>query len=54
MMIDLVNPSTPEDVRKAIINSFVSQDPYKNKGKVLPYLIAKNCRNLIDVIQEFI
>lgn len=54
MMIDLINPSTPEDVRKAIINSFESQDPYHNKGKVLPYLISKNCRNLIDVIQEFI
>jgi hypothetical protein len=54
MMIDLVNPSTPENVRKAIINSFETQDPYENRGKVFPYLIAKNCRNLIDVIQEFI
>lgn len=54
MMIDLVNPSTPNNVREAIINSFESQDPHQNRGKVLPYLIAKNCRNLIDVIQEFI
>lgn len=54
MMIDLVNPSTPEGVRKNIINNFVSQTPDTNRGKVLPYLIAKNCRNLIDVVQEFI
>lgn len=53
-MIDLVNPSTPKQIRKEIINSFESQDPYPNRGKVFPYLIAKDCRLLLENVQEFI
>ena len=53
-MIDLIHPSTPIETRKAIINSYESQDPSKNKGKVFPYLVSKNCRLLLENVQEFI
>lgn len=53
-MIDLVNPSTPEQIRKEIINNFESQDPSTKRSKVFPYLIAKDCRLLLENVQEFI
>ena len=45
---------TPQDLKNQIINKYEEQDPWPNKGKVLPYLIAKRCNNLIESVQEFI
>lgn len=53
-MIDLVNPTTPEKIRKEIINSYESQDKSGCKAKVFPYLINKNCRLLVENVKEFI
>ena len=51
-MIDL--RECPDTVKTGIINTFESQDPYGNKGKVFPYLVAKQCRLLLENVQEFI
>lgn len=54
-MIDLTEESEcPDSVKQEIINTFVSQDPSKNKSKVFNYLIAKRCRLLLDHVGEFI
>jgi hypothetical protein len=45
---------TPQELKNEIINTYEKQDPWSNKGKVLPYLIAKRCNNLIESVQEFI
>jgi len=45
---------TPQNLYNEIINTYENQDPWSNKGKVLPYLIAKRCNNLISSVQEFI
>lgn len=53
-MIDLTDESEcPDHIKKEIIESFTSQDPWKKKGKVLPYLIHKKCRLLMEVVEEF-
>jgi hypothetical protein len=52
MLIDLTK--TPEHLKANILESFNSQDPWPNKGKVLPYLINKKCKLLIECIEEFI
>ena len=51
-MIDLTE--TPDVIKEEIINSFESQDPKKNKGKVFPYLVQKRCKRLVECVQEFI
>ena len=51
-MIDLTE--TPDAIKEEIINSFESQDPKKNKGKVFPYLVQKRCMRLVECVQEFI
>jgi hypothetical protein len=51
-LIDLTN--TPKHLKEAILNSFNEQDPWPNKGKVLPYLIDKKCKMLIECVEEFI
>ena len=51
-MIDL--RECPDAVKTGIINTFESQDPWNNKGKVFPYLVAKQCRLLLENVQEFI
>tara|TARA_B100000965_G_C19592276_1_gene758500 strand:- start:492 stop:1352 length:861 start_codon:yes stop_codon:yes gene_type:complete len=51
-LIDL--SKTPKDIKEQIINSFDSQNPWSNKGKVFPYLVAKNCQQLINDVQEFL
>ena len=51
-MIDLTE--TPDAIKEEIINSFESQDPKKNKGKVFPYLVKKRCKRLVECVQEFI
>ena len=45
---------TPQELKNEIINTYEKQDPWSNKSKVLPYLIAKRCNNLIESVQEFI
>jgi hypothetical protein len=52
MLIDLTK--TPENLREQIIQSHAEQDPWHNKGKVLPYLINNQCKMLIECIEEFI
>ena len=51
VLIDLTE--TPIDLKKEIINNFEEQDPWKNKGKVFPYLVSKKMNQLIESVQEF-
>ena len=51
-LIDL--SETPPAVIENIINNYNGQDPWANKSKVFPYLVEKRCKNLIEVVQEFI
>tara|TARA_B100000676_G_scaffold312034_1_gene384407 strand:- start:1085 stop:1939 length:855 start_codon:yes stop_codon:yes gene_type:complete len=51
-LIDLTE--TPSDLKRQIINSFEEQDPWSNKGNVFPYLVSKNCNELIKSVQEFV
>lgn len=53
-MIDLVEMDCPESTRKEIINTYESQDKSSVRGKVLPYLISKDCRLLVKDVQEFL
>ena len=54
-MIDLTETSEcPENIKKDIINNFVSQDRTKNKSKVMNFFIKNQCRGLLEVIEEFI
>jgi 5'-3' exonuclease len=43
----------PDSVKQEIINKFEEQDPKPKRGKVLPYLISKNARLLVEVVEEF-
>lgn len=52
LLIDLTK--TPQHLKDNILTSYESQDPWNNKGKVLPYLINKKCKLLIESIEEFI
>jgi 5'-3' exonuclease len=51
-MIDLTE--CPELVKKEIINNYENQNPEVKRKKVLPYLIQKNCKLLIESVQEFL
>jgi len=51
-LIDLTK--TPESLKQNIINNFMEQDPWSNKGKVFPYLVSKRMNRLIESAQEFI
>jgi len=51
-MIDL--RECPDTVKTGIINTFEGQDPWSNKSKVFPYLVSKQCRLLLENVQEFI
>lgn len=54
-MIDLTEDTAcPESIRKEIIDTFEKQDRWNNKGKVFPYLVQKQCRRLLEVIEDFI
>jgi membrane-associated HD superfamily phosphohydrolase len=54
-MIDLTETSEcPENVKREIINNFVSQDKSDNKNKVMNYFIKNQCRGLLEVIEEFV
>ena len=52
MLIDLTK--TPQHLKENILKSFESQDSWGNKSKVLPFLINKQCKMLIECIEEFI
>lgn len=52
LLIDLTK--TPQDLKQNIINSFEEQDPWHNKGKVFPYLVANKMKLLIESAEEFI
>ena len=52
MLIDLTK--TPQHLKEHILESYNSQDPWPNRGKVLPYLINKKCKMLIESVEEFI
>jgi len=51
-LIDL--SQTPSDLKNNIIQEFTTQDQWKNKASVFPYLINKRCNQLIESVQEFI
>lgn len=51
-IIDL--SETPSHLKQEIINIFESQDKRLNKNKVFPYLVEKNCRQLLDDIGDFV
>ena len=51
-LIDL--SKTPKHLKQSIINNFEGQDPWRNKGKVFPYLVSKRMNQLIESVQEFI
>jgi hypothetical protein len=52
MLIDLTK--TPQYLKEQILETYESQDQWSNRGKVLPYLINKRCKLLIESIEEFI
>lgn len=52
ILIDL--EKTPQKYKDEIIYNYEAQDKWGNKGKVLPYLIEKRCRLLIEDIGDFI
>lgn len=51
-MVDL--SQCPQSIVEEIIDTFEKQDPWNNRGKVFPYLISKNCRLLVEVVEEFL
>jgi hypothetical protein len=54
-MIDITETSAlPDHTRKEIINTFENQNKSNYKSKVLNYFIKYQCRNLIEVLDEFI
>ena len=54
-MIDLTEESAiPDNIRKEIISTFETQNKSENKKKVLNFFIQNQCRNLIEVLDEFI
>lgn len=54
LMIDLVEMGCPIETQNQIIESYNTQDKSSNRNKVFPYLVAKNCRQLLENAQEFI
>jgi hypothetical protein len=54
-MIDLTEESAiPDNIRKEIISAFETQNKSENSKKVLNFFIKNQCRNLIEVLDEFI
>ena len=50
-MIDLTK--CPDKLVIDIKEHFNKQAPHANKGKVFPYLVNKQCRRLLEVVEEF-
>jgi membrane-associated HD superfamily phosphohydrolase len=54
-MIDLTETSQcPENIKKEIIDNFISQNRDGNKNKVMNFFIKNQCRGLLEVIEEFV
>jgi hypothetical protein len=54
-MIDLTETSEcPENIKKEIIDNFISQNRDGNKNKVMNFFIKNQCRGLLEVIEEFV
>lgn len=51
-LIDL--SETPERLKKIIIDSYMEQDNWTNKGKVFPYMVDKQLKNLMENVTEFV
>jgi len=51
-LIDLTQ--TPQRLKNEIINEFWLTVPAENTARVLPYLINKQCKMLIESVEEFI
>ena len=51
-LIDLTK--TPDRLKEKILEEYKTQDPWKNKGLVFPYLINKNMKMLIESVEEFV
>ena len=49
-MIDLTE--CPAPVKQKIINTYESQDPTEKRGKILPYLVQKKCKLLVEILHE--
>lgn len=43
----------PEDIKKTILDSYLSSKPKGDKMMIMNYLIANRCRLLLDEIEEF-
>jgi hypothetical protein len=50
-LIDLME--TPDSLKQEIINKF-HEDPIGKKSDVLPYLISKKCRQLVECVGDFV
>ena len=50
-LIDL--SETPDPIRKEIIYNYTNQKA-SDRGKVLPYLVEKRCRMLLESVEEFV
>jgi hypothetical protein len=50
-LIDLAE--TPDRLKQEIINKF-HEEPIGKKGDVLPYLISKKCRQLVECVGDFV
>ena len=51
-LIDLTK--TPDRLKEKIISEYDTQDPKDNRSLVLPYLINKNMKMLIESVEEFL
>lgn len=51
-LIDLTE--TPVQYVDEIINNYENQNRWENRGKVMPHLIAKRCRLLLENVGDFI
>ena len=43
----------PADIQQAIINTYQTQKPQGSRKKIMDYLIANRCRNLMENIEQF-
>lgn len=43
----------PHDLRSEIINTYKEQTPVRSPKKIMDYLVANKCRNLLDNIEDF-
>ena len=51
----LINLSmTPDQYKQEIIYNYEQQDKWENRGKVMPHLIAKRCRLLLENVGDFV